>query len=295
MRIGIILAGAAFAAGILAAQQPPEPPEAPRAPRAPRTERRVYVAPRGSSYLGVGVADIDAERAKALKLPDVHGAEVKNVADEGPAEKAGLKEGDVILQYNGERVEGTDQLQRMVRETPAGREVKLQIWRNGAAQTVTMTMGSRRGSGFAFADGRQFNFEMPEIRIPPMPPMPDMPSGMMSWRSPALGVESESLSSQLAQYFGVKEGVLVRSVIKGSAAEKAGIKAGDVILKVDTTTVTSPREISSVLRSARGNKRTLPVLIQRDRKEMTVNVTLEDESSTPRRNSIRTVTVSTSC
>jgi serine protease Do len=291
MRIGIVFA-AAVAAGTLAAQQPPEPPEAPRAPRA-RTERRVYVGPRVSSYLGVGVADIDAERAKALKLPDVHGAEVKNVADESPAGKAGLKEGDVILQYNGQRVEGSDQLQRLARETPAGREVKLQIWRNGASQTVTLTMGSRRGRGFGFADGREFTFEMPGM--PPMPHMPDMPSGMMSWRSPVLGVESESLGSQLAQYFGVKEGVLVRSVIKGSAAEKAGIKAGDVILKVDGSTVTSPREISSVLRSARGNKRTLPVLIQRDRKEMTVNVTLEDESSTPRRNSIRTVTVSTSC
>ena len=100
----------------------------------------------------------------------------------------------------------------------------------------------------------------------------------MSWRSTVLGVESESLNSQLAQYFGVKEGVLVRSVVKGSSAEKAGIKAGDVILKVDGTTVTNPREISSVLRSIRGTKRTIPVVVSRERKETTINVTLEDSN-----------------
>jgi serine protease Do len=125
--------------------------------------------------------------------------------------------------------------------------------------------------------------------------MPDMPRPSMSWRSTALGVESESLNSQLAQYFGVKEGVLVRAVIKGSSAEKAGIKAGDVILKIDGTTVTSPREITSVLHGIRGTKRTIPVVVSRERKELTITVTLDEAgNSTPASQRVRARVVLTS-
>jgi S1-C subfamily serine protease len=108
--------------------------------------------------------------------------------------------------------------------------------------------------------------------------MPDMPHIQMSWRNPSLGIEGESLSSQLADFFGVKDGVLVRSVVKDSAAEKAGIKAGDVIIKVDDTSITNPREISSVLRHLR-DKKTFPVVLVRNKKEMTLTVTIEDHGS----------------
>ena len=114
--------------------------------------------------------------------------------------------------------------------------------------------------------------------LPPMPPvtftMPDLPRHSMAWRTSALGLESESLTTQLAEYFGVKEGVLVRSVTANSPADKAGIKAGDVIIKVSDTNVANPREISSVLRSV--NAKTFPLVIVRNRKEMTVTVTLEE-------------------
>ena len=113
---------------------------------------------------------------------------------------------------------------------------------------------------------------------------------MMSWRSGTLGIEAESISAQLAEFFGVKEGVLVRSVIKGTAAEKAGIKAGDVITKVDTTKVSSPREITNVLRGKPDG--TIPVTLVRERKEMTLNVAIESGRSqkrevTPRPRSVR--------
>jgi serine protease Do len=268
-----------MAAGALLAQAPPEPPKAPRPPRA--IAPRVMVAQQGGPYLGIGVADVDSERAKALRLSEERGVEVKSVTPDGPAAKAGIKEADVVLEYNGQRVEGRESLLRMVRETPAGREAKLLVWRNGAAQNVNVMLGTRPRTVVTHLD-REFSFEMPEmpdIRIPPIPPLPDMPRSMMSWRSTALGVESESLSSQLAEYFGVKEGVLVRSVVRNSPAEKAGIKAGDVIVKLDGTAVTSPREITSVLRSLRGTKRTLPLVLVRERKEMTVTVTLEETGS----------------
>ena len=113
--------------------------------------------------------------------------------------------------------------------------------------------------------------EMPEIHIP------DIPQVFTTLRSPMLGVEGEALGPQLAGYFGVKDGVLIRSVAKESAAEKAGIKAGDVITKVDGTKVTTPNELSSALRSS-ASKKTFPVELVRERKEMTLNVTVEDRS-----------------
>lgn len=262
----LLLSSVAAMAQPVAAPAPPEPPDAPVVPM-------LWLSQSGS-YLGVGVADVDEARAKALNLRESRGAELTKVDEQGPAGKAGLKAGDVVLEWNGQRVEGMDQFMRLVRETPAGREVKVSISRNGALQTVTMTTGSRREAlrrttriEVPRFEGRTFEFTVP-----------DMPSALMSWRSGMLGIEGESLTGQLAEYFGVKEGVLIRSVGSGTAAEKAGIKAGDVVTKIDQTGVTSPREITSALR-AMGEKRTFPVSLSRDRKEMSLSVTLEEPAS----------------
>src|ERR1041385_264886 len=139
---------------------------------------KVATTPMSSSFIGVGIQEIDSERAKTLKLREEAGVEITRVDPDSPAEKAGLKTGDVVLQYNGQRVEGIEQFSRMVHETPAGREVKLEIWRNGASQSVTVKVGARRmpkpfpGEGFSLA---------------PMPPMerfdvriPDVPRSYMS-------------------------------------------------------------------------------------------------------------------
>ena len=100
---------------------------------------------------------------------------------------------------------------------------------------------------------------IPEIPIPPMPPM-ELPRFSMSYQNPMLGITGESLGQeeQFAEFFGVKDGVLVKSVSKDSAAEKAGIKAGDVIVKVDDSKVASTREITSVLRTCPRAGRPLP-------------------------------------
>jgi len=220
----------------------------------------------GGTYLGVNLCEISSDRARELKLKEAYGVEISRVEENSPAEKAGLKAGDVVLEYNGQRVEGMEQFGRLVRETPAGREVRLLISRNGATQTIAATLQTRKVKSFTIP-----SVEVPEIHIP------DMPQIFTGWRSPRLGVETESLGSQLATYFGVKEGVLVRSVLKDSAAEKAGIKAGDVITKVDGTTVTTPNELVNALHAA-ASKGSFPVEIVRDRHETTVTVTLEDRS-----------------
>jgi serine protease Do len=224
------------------------------------------------SFIGVNIQEIDTERAKALKLREEAGVEVTRVEPDGPAEKAGLKNGDVITHFNGQRVEGIEQFKRFVSETPVGREVKLEVVRNGAAQTMLVKIGARRAP-------RIFGDEMPFAMPMPMEHMniqiPDIPRSLMSWRSSTLGVEAESIEGQLAQYFGVKEGVLVRSVSKNSAAEKAGIKAGDVIVKVEDSNVATPADISSRIRALRG--KTAAFVVVRDRKDMSLSVAISDE------------------
>jgi serine protease Do len=212
------------------------------------------------SFLGVGIQEIDSNRAKALKLPEEAGVEVTRIAPDSPAEKAGIKIGDVVTQYNGQRVEGMDQFSRMVRETPAGRDVKIGIIRNGAPQTITAKIVSRPAIGGQL------------IPSPVQEPLefrfPDMPQSRMTWRSTILGIEAEALDGQLAEFFGVKEGVLVRTVTRGSSADRAGIKSGDVIVRVDDAKVATPADISNHLRALRG--RPVSVVVVRDRKEVNV-------------------------
>ena len=274
MMSGICLAGL-FGPAIFA-----EPP----APTRARTAARRVIVQRESSYLGIAVVEIEADRAKALHLKEARGVEVTCVDEDSPASKAGLKPGDVVLEYNGERVQGGEQFVRLVRETPPGHNVALLVVRNGANQTLAATIAQRQPAALAFElDGDNFAMAVPPV--PPMPPMqplpgirmPDIPRAFMTWRSPMLGIESESLNPQLAEFFGVKDGVLVRSVIKDSTADKSGFKAGDVIIKVDGEKVASPREISSILQAAR-SKKTLPVTVIRRQKEVVLNVVLDENS-----------------
>lgn len=232
----------------------------------------------GSSYLGIGAVEVTADRAKALNLKEVRGIEVAHVENDSPAAKAGIKEGDVVLEYNGEKIQGVDQLIRLVRETPPGRQVTLAVWRNAAMENVPVTVGARKNMVIETPEG-PVTVATPAIpSIPPIPPI-EIPRFEMSWQSPLIGIEGESLApqGQLADFFGVKDGVLVKSVIKDSPAEKAGLKAGDVIVKVDDSKVTTPREITGALRANRGRSN-FTLTVVRNKKEMPVTVTLPDRN-----------------
>lgn len=219
------------------------------------------------SFLGVHVVEMDAARAAELKLKDELGVQITGIEADSPAEKAGLKRGDVVIEYQGQRVEGTEQFIRLVRETPAGRQVKLLVHRQGApAQAVMATVAARKPRIVA-ESGPRVEFWMP-----------DLPRAYMGMRSPRFGVEAEGLEGQLAEYFGVKEGVLVRSVAKGSAAEKSGFKAGDVITKVDQKPLDSPGDLSEALRSSR-DKKSVAVTVVREKREMTLIANVEDDRS----------------
>jgi len=276
----------AVAAALPALAQPAQAPPPPEPPEPPQVH---ILTSSGGSFLGVGVTEITAERAKALSLREERGVEITKVDDDSPASKGGLKAGDVVLEYNGQRIEGTDQFVRMVRETPAGREVKMTVSRGGQPQTVAVKTAPRTSRTYAM--NKTFPVRVPEVRIPeirmPEIVIPDIPRASMYWRNGVLGVEAESLEPQLASYFGVSEGVLVRSVNKDTPAEKAGLKAGDVILKVDDTKVTSPRDVTRIIRDGKTGKRTLALALMRDRKETSVSVTIEDPDTKPRGRVVR--------
>lgn len=261
------------------AQVEPSAPAAPATPAAPGEPGTPAPAPRayamawsgdekGSSYLGVDIRDITSERVSALKLKDEHGVEIVMVDQDAPAGKAGLKEHDVVLEFNGARVESEESLRRMIRETPAGRNVSLGISRDGQPQTINVVLGSRKN----------LKWKMAMPRIAPMPPMPpmesfdiEMPAISIRSYSMVTGVVLEGLTPQLREFFGVKgdNGVLVRSVEKGSAAESAGFKAGDVIVKAAGESIGERSDWSRIIRAKTGK---IAVVVVREKKETTLNL-----------------------
>lgn len=237
------------------------------------------------SYLGVGVREIDAELARQKKLSEERGVEITSVAEGSPAERAGLNKGDVVLEYNGQPVQGAEQFIRLVRETPAGRSATLRVSRDGSIMTLTAVIGACKNCG-PFGPLGQIKIPDVKVKVPELPAWTfyqDFPNVYTTWRSGMLGIEAEALDSQLAEYFGVKEGVLVRSVKPDSAAAKAGLRAGDVIVKAGDTQVSKPREVTQAVRTASGKPVTLTVI--RDKREATVTVTLDE--SVPQGRNIR--------
>ena len=294
---GIVLAGAVMVA--TAGQKTPAPPPAPAAPRAaaapeapeapmpPEPGEEFFFIEDGRAWLGVTVSDINAEKARELKLGGEYGALVESVAEESPAAKVGVQEGDVITGFGGERVRSVAHLTRLVRETPAGRKMSLEVMRGGQSRTFDVALEARR-----------MHFAMPEIAIAPrvhvsprveVAPMPRFdiemqpgPGGLMAWsRGPRLGVMTDEIDGQLAEYFGVKQGqgVLVKEVMEGSAAAKAGLKAGDVIIRLNDKAVNDVGDLREALNQAESKDVTLTII--RDRREQTLKVTLDEPQ--PRR------------
>jgi len=232
----------------------------------------------GGSWLGVSIADVTPDRARELKMKEETGAEINAVMPGSPAEGAGLQKEDVIVEYQGTRIEGAMQLTRMVRETPPGRTVTLKVLRDGEARTLRVKVTEHDGEEHERMFRRRIEIppiEIPEIDMPEIPQLEGIPS---SFR---LGVSVEDLNEQLGDFFGVKDGdgVLVRSVKKGSPADGAGLRAGDVITKVDGEKISDSADLRSALRGHRG--RSFPLTIVRDRREQSVNVTLPKAEEPP--------------
>ncbi len=258
----------------------PHPGQAMAHVRGPEARKFVFrTGGEGGAWLGVTIGDVNAEKAKELKLAGEYGAFVKEVHENSPAAKAGLQKDDVIVEFAGEKVRSAAQLRRLVRETPADRAVTLVV--NRAGQTKTL---SAKLEGHA---NQFFEMPAPAIAATPMPNI-HMPDFNFVWkdRGARLGISADELTPQLAEYFGVKQGkgILVREVVVGSAAEKAGLKAGDVIVAVDGKEVPSVSKLRRALASEKEEKRKVALTIVRDKREQTLSVEIAaPERPGPRR------------
>lgn len=246
-----------------AAQQPPRPPAI----------RDAQIA--GTGWLGVSIAEVSAQKAQELKLPGLYGVLITDVGSDSPAAKAGLKNGDVITDYAGQRVEGVIEFRRLVRETPPGRTANITIWRDGHSQTISAEIGRNENP----SPDNFFRNSMPRFGNPG----PNtFGFGAMLPATPMLGIAGQDLSGQLGKYFGAPdgEGILITNVESNSPAAKAGLEAGDVITKVDGDRVRTLRELRDQLRMKREAKMvTLGVL----RKGSEMSMSVEPRRARPQR------------
>jgi serine protease Do len=228
-------------------------------------------------FLGVGLGEIDPDRISALRLKDGHGAEVVLVDHDAPAGKSGLKVHDVILQLDGQPVDSADQLRHRLGEMPAGRTINLLISRDGNPITVSVQLCDR---AVLQQEAWKQHFSVPEP--------PQVSGGSFLGRPAAagaafldsmiprtlyVGVEINPVQKQLADYFGVTSGtgLLVESVDYQSPAYKAGLKAGDVIVKVNSQAMTSRNDWLKAIRNHRGRQVQVTVMRNKQEQVLTMN------------------------
>ena len=233
-------------------------------------------------YLGVELADVDQEKAQALKLKEVRGAVITLIDHDAPAGKIGLKVNDVVLKLNGQQVEGAEQLRRMLREIPPGRKVSLEISRDGNMQTLAVELADRKamehevwnkigagGDVFAPAPGMGMLAGGGDAPLPGGFHMPFFGSSLN------VGALVEPLTSQMADYLGVPSGLMVKQVARKSEAEAAGLKAFDVILKVGSDTIATLADWDRALRSNQGKP--VQVTVLRDKKQQTLTLQVDSK------------------
>jgi S1-C subfamily serine protease len=209
------------------------------------------------------------------------GVVVERVRQDSPAEKAGVKEGDVIVEFDGERVRSSRQFSRLVEETAQGRAAKMIVERSGQRVTLDVTPEARQFGHVTPVPLDRFRMEMPRFRnFDPEIAVPDIE--IYSSRQGRLGVLLEDLADQLAEYFGVKRGALVTSVSKDSAAARAGFKAGDVITKIGDEAVEDTRDVRREIRRMDSDKE-FAVEVVREKKPLTLKVRLGPPSTSSRR------------
>jgi serine protease Do len=242
-------------------------------------DANIVIGDEGPSWLGVETNEVTADKAKELKLSAERGVVLGKIVPDSPAAKAGLKENDVVTEVNGQRVEGAAQFRRMIHEIPAGRSIQLTVWRDGRAQTISATLGKSEERHRAM---RPMIAPTPGTFAFRMPEMPDIPS--MEWNGnmlfgggqPRIGIDAEDVSGQLGAFFGAPEGegILVRDVNSGSPAEKAGVKAGDVITSLNGERIRTVGELREKL-SAKGDKdHTVKLGVLRNKSEISLSVEL---------------------
>ena len=248
--------------------------------------RQLAVLAGRGAQLGVSVRDLDADQAKGQS-----GAVVEDVRAGSAAEKAGIKQGDVITTFDDEKVRGVRHLTRLVSETPEGRTVNASVMRDGKRVDVVVTPEA----GSLASLERNFDVLVPPMRFEKRPSgdddmtwaMPGRPEGAWMFKGGRpgeawgfrsekgrLGIKIQALDGQLGEYFGTTTGVLVNSVEADSPAAKAGLKAGDVVTAINGKAVAEPSELIEAVGGLEDGA-TLTVGFTRDKKAQSATATLE--------------------
>ena len=256
----------------------------------------MYVAAAGEShshgtqgYLGIEMRDVSEDQIGVLRLKEARGAEITTIDHDGPACKAGMRMHDVILQLNGQVIEGEEQLRRMLHELPVGRSVSFVISRDGQTQTMTMTTADRKSLG-AKAWGEHYSVPAPAYGVrgnsflnsgsapstnvtTPKGHKDLLGTPTVILSSSFTGAKLEVMGQQLAEFFGAPNGagLLVRSVDENSPAEDAGFKAGDVVVRVNSIAVSNGDDWTKTVHDNKGKP--VPVVVLRDKKEQTLTLT----------------------
>ena len=272
--LALILGVGVIAGGIAYAQQSTAPLAALDAQEPATTDRSFSFFLGDGAFLGVGTEDISKENMGRYGMREVRGVGVTQVIKDSPAEKAGLKKDDVILRFDGESVSSTRKLTRLVSESSPDQTVRITISRGGGEQEVSATLSKHNMGNLLGASIRDDVFkgiqkDWPQIQSG------DGDFNVFSFgANRRIGVSTQTLTKQLADYFGAKDGgVLITSVTENSPAAKAGLKAGDVITAIDGEKVDSSGDITRAINKKQDGEVSLTVL--RDRNSRTVNLTPE--------------------
>jgi serine protease Do len=240
----------------------------------------------GQGYLGVDVRDVASDQINGLRLKDARGAEIVLVDHDAPAGKADLRVHDVVLQMNGQAIDGQDQLRRMLHDSPPGKTVQFLISRDGVQMTVTTQMANREE---VERQAWEQHLTVPDPQTAPtesaasgysvgsnssgVPARGNSFLGNLLMNPSYTGAMLEKMSNQLADYFGVSSGagLLVRSVVPNSPAANAGMRAGDVVVRANARSVRTTNDWAKSIKNSHGQP--LTVVVLRDKKEQTLTLT----------------------
>lgn len=245
-------------------------------------QMRMLLHTQSRGYLGVDVADVSQEQAQELRLQDRHGAEITILDHDAPAGKMGLRVHDVILSMDGKDVLNAEQFKQRLRAEPAGRRLKLVVNRDGVLETIGVQMADRRK--VEQEAKQEISDSYPSVGAQGFlsggsGDVPSMPGGAFHlWGiggSFHIGALVEPLTAQMEDFLGVSNGIIVKSVARRSAADRAGLKAHDVILQVGNENIATTSDWERLLRASGG--KAVPVSILRDRNRQTMWLQVNDK------------------